>query len=424
MTIKKKAVALAATTGVLLAMTACSGSNKPADGNNGEQITLTVGVFNDFGYGELYKEYMEKNPHIKIEEQRAGQAGDARTRIKTNLAASSGLADVEGIEGGWMPEFLQYPDKWVDLTDDSVKDRWYDWKTEKATVDGKLYGYGTDAGPNAICYRADLLEKAGLGSTREEVAKRLEGDWENFVNVGKEFVSKSGGVAWVDSSNALYEGMISQMPNPFENSDDTPIPLDQNADIKKVYDLITSNTDLSAHMQQWEPDWMASFQGEPKFAVTMCPSWMAGFIQDQAKGVKGWDIAPVFPGGASNTGGSYLMVPTQSKHQEEAKKLANWLTAPEQQLKAYKAKGVYPSQIKAVEELEGSDEPNEFFNNAPMSKIYAEQSKQITMQPFVGKNYGTIRQVVGDALSRVDSGAASAEDSWQQALADYKEKIG
>lgn len=427
MTIKKKVVALAATTGVLLAMTACSGSNKPDEGaaaakdGSGEQITLTVGVFNDFGYGELYKEYMAQNPNIKIEEVRAGSAGDSRTRIKTQLAADSGLADVEAIEGGWMTEMLQYPDKWVDLTDDAVKDRWYDWKTEKATVNGKLYGYGTDAGPNAICYRADLLEKAGLGSTREEVAKRLEGDWENYFKVGKEFMANSGGVAWVDSNTSVFEGMISQLPNAFENSDDTPIPLDQNQDIKKIYDLITSNIDQSAHLPQWGDDWMASFQGDPKFATIMCPSWMAGFIEQQAQGVKGWDIAPVFPGGASNTGGSYLMVPAQSKHQAEAKKLADWLTAPEQQLKAYKAIGVFPSQVKAADSPEIADAKSEFFNNAPVGKIYSEQSAKITVQPFVGKNYGSIRGVVGEALDRVDSGAANAEDSWQQALSAYQE---
>ena len=425
MTIRKKAVALAAATGVMLAMTACGGSggsnNSNQGGGDGGQITLTVGVFNDFGYADLYKEYMEQNPNIKIEEQRAGSAGDSRQRINTQLAADAGLADIEAIEGGWMTEMLQYSNKWVDLTDDSVKDRWYDWKAEKATVDGKLYGYGTDAGPNAICYRADAFAAAGLPTDREEVAKLLEGDWENYFKVGKDFMSKSNGVAWVDSNTSVFEGMISQLPNAFENSDNTPIPLEQNAEIKKVYDLITANIDQSAHLEQWGEDWMASYQGDAKFATIMCPSWLAGFIEQQAKGVEGWDIAPVFPGGASNTGGSYLMVPTQSKHQEEAKKLAAWLTAPEQQLKAYKAIGVFPSQVKAAESPEITDAKSEFFNDAPVGKIYTEQSAKITVQPFVGKNYGSIREVLGKALDRVDRDGAAPDASWQQALSDYQE---
>ena len=55
-----------------------------------------------------------------------------------------------------------------------------------------------------------------------------------------------------------------------------------------------------------------------------------------------------FPGGGGNWGGSYLTVPTQSEHPEEAMALANWLTAPEQQIKAFIAKGTFPSQVDAL----------------------------------------------------------------------------
>ncbi|MDO5084309.1 extracellular solute-binding protein [Arachnia propionica] len=422
MTIRKKALALAATTGVLLAMTACGGSQS-GDGDGG-QVTLTISLFNDFGYEELYKEYMKQNPNIKIEEQRTAQATNARDDLNTKIAAGSGLADVVAVEGDWMPELVQYDDQWVDLSGDDVKDRWFDWKAQKATSpDGKLLGYGTDSAPNAICYRADVFAEAGLPSDREEVAKLLEGDWENYFKVGADFKAKKPDVAWFDSSSVVFQGMISQMPNAFENSDDTPIPLDQNADMKKVYDLISANMDQSAHLVAWTDDWTAAFQGEPKFATTMCPSWMAGVIKDQAAGVTGWDIAPVFPGGPSNSGGSYLMVPTQSKHQEEAKKLADWLTAPEQQLKAYKVKDTFPSQKKAVESPEIADSKSEFFNDAPVGKIYGDMASKITVQPFTGKRYAQIRGIVGDALGRVDTGAASAEDSWQQALEQYKNEV-
>ncbi|KAK1825972.1 hypothetical protein QBC39DRAFT_399467 [Podospora conica] len=45
---------------------------------------------------------------------------------------------------------------------------------------------------------------------------------------------------------------------------------------------------------------------------------------------RGWDLADVFPGGASNWGGAFVSVPETSEHKEEAAKLDG--SAPEQQV--------------------------------------------------------------------------------------------
>ncbi len=429
----KKAV-LAAGLGMSLLLSACGGGagNSQSSGGasdaasggaaagDGGQITLTVSVFNDFGYEALYKEYMELNPNIKIEEKRTPSGQNAREYLSTQLAAGSGLADIEAVEGDWMPEVILYEDRWVDLTDPALEGRWLDWKAAKATTaDGKLLGYGTDSAPNALCYRTDAFAAAGLPTDRNEVAALLQGDWANYFKVGQDFVAKSNGMAWFDSSTTVFQGMISQLPNAFENSDGTPIPLDQNTEIKKVYDLLSANINLSAHLKAWETDWNASF-ADPKFATIACPSWMAGYIEQQAAGTTGWDIAPVFPGGGSNSGGSFLMVSQESQHQEEAKKLAAWLTAPEQQLKTFASHGMFPSVVEALESPELTAQTNEFFNNAPTGEIFAKQAEAITIQPFTGEYYGQIRDVVGQALDRVDSGQSDAATSWQKALEDYK----
>ena len=79
-----------------------------------------------------------------------------------------------------------------------------------------------------------------------------------------------------------------------------------------------------------------------------CPGWMLGVIEGNAEGVEGWDIADVFPGGGGNWGGSYLTVPAQGDNIEEAKEVAAWLTAPEQQVKAFLDKSTFPSQVEAL----------------------------------------------------------------------------
>ena len=407
-----------------LMLSACSGGDTSSGTDNAsssgdEKITLTVATFNEFGYEDLIKEYMELHPNITVEHKKAATSDEARDNLNTRLAAGSGLSDIEAVEVDWLPELLQYSDRFVDLNSDAVKGRWLDWKVAQATAaDGSLIGYGTDIGPEAICYRADLFEKAGLPSERGEVAKLLEGDWDRYFEVGQQFKDATG-IAWYDSSDATFQGMNNQLVNPFENSDGTPIPLDQNTDMKGIYDTITSHKDLSSGNAQWSEDWVASFQNDG-FATMLCPGWMLGVIEGNAQGVTGWDIADVFPGGGGNWGGSFLTVPTQTKHPEEAKALAEWLTAPEQQIKAFVAKGTFPSQVEAL----GSDElkamTNPFFNDAPTGEILANRAQAITLNPFKGPNYFSIRAVVTDAINRVEAGTDDPETSWDKAIEAYK----
>ncbi len=412
------------------ALAACSGgdttdtsSGTTNDGASGQKVTITVATFNEFGYEDLIKEWNAANPDIQVEHKKAATSNEARDNMNTRLAAGSGLADIEAIEVDWLPELAQYPDAFVDLNDPSVEGRWLDWKTQAATVDGKLIGYGTDIGPEAVCYRADLFEKAGLPTDRDEVAKLLEGDWDTYFEVGKQFVAKSGGVAWFDSAGATYQGMINQMEAPLENTDGTPKPLDQNAEIKALYErILQASVDdkLSAGLSQWSEDWTAGFQ-QDKFATMLCPGWMLGVIEGNAEGVTGWDVADVFPGGGGNWGGSYLTVPAQGKNTDAAKKVAAWLTAPEQQAKAFASKGTFPSQVKALEDPAVLDFSNPFFNDAPVGKIMANRAQAVTISPYKGPNFFAITTVVTDALTRVDVDKTDdAASSWTKAVDAYK----
>ncbi|WP_343212258.1 extracellular solute-binding protein [Actinomyces sp. 565] len=394
-------------------------SGADADGN----ITLTIATFNEFGYDALLEEYMEQNPGIKVVEKKAATSNEARDNMNTRLAAGSGLADVEAIEMDWLPELMQYSDQFVDLSSDSVTGRWPEFKTAPATTaDGKLIGYGTDAGPEAVCYRADLFKQAGLPTDREEVAELLDGDWDNYFKVGKQFVDATG-IPWYDSATGTYQGMLNQIENPFENDDDTVIPLESNNTIRSTYDTILDQSEdgLSAGLSQWSEDWVNAFQNDG-FATMLCPPWMLGVVEGNAAGVEGWDVAPVFPGGGGNWGGSYLTVPTQGEHQEEAKALADWLTAPEQQITAFQTKGNFPSQTAALDDPALLEYSNEFFNNAPIGQIYSDMSKKIAVSPYKGTNFFAITTVVTDALTRVDvDGTDDADSSWDKALSEFRQ---
>ncbi len=396
-----------------------SGSSKSAGGT--QKVTLTVATFNEFGYEELIKEYMTLNPEVTVQQKKAATSNEARDNLNTRLAAGSGLSDIEAIEVDWLPELLQFPDKFVDLKSDSVKDRWLPWKAAQATTaDGKLIGYGTDIGPEAICYRADLFKAAGLPSDRAAVAALIGSTWDSYFAAARQFQAKSK-VPWTESSGAIYQAMINQVKNAYEKDDGTVIATD-NPEVKAIYDTVLKASDdgLTARLAQWSDDWTSSFQKDG-FATMVCPGWMLGVIEGNAAKVAGWDVADTFPGGGGNWGGSFLTVPTQGAHPDQAKKLADWLTAPEQQIKAFKAKGTFPSQQAALTspDLLGVTKP--FFNDAPTGQILANRAKAVTVAPFKGPKYFAINDAMQQALSRVDVDKTDdAASSWAKFVTAVK----
>ncbi len=227
------AAALAGATALTLIATGCAstGDADPAGSGNDGEITLTLATFNDFGYtDELLAQYEDENPGVTIVHNKAATSNDARDNFFTKLGAGSGLADVEAVEIDWFAEMMQYSDLLTDLSSDDVADRWVDWKTDAATdADGRLVAYGTDIGPEAVCYRSDLFEAAGLPTDRAEVAELLDGDWDRYFEVGQEYVDATG-AAWFDSAGATYQGMINQVEFAYEQEDGSVIAVTASAD--------------------------------------------------------------------------------------------------------------------------------------------------------------------------------------------------
>lgn len=399
-------------------MAACSGGDD--EGTDADGVTtISVATFNEFGYEGLIEEWNDTHDDIKLEQVKVGTWDDAKANLFTKLAAGSGLSDIEAIEGDAMPAIMAESGAFADLTDPELEGRWLDFKAAAGTnSEGQMIGYGTDIGPEGICYRADLFEEAGLPTDREEVAQRM-GTWEDYFALGDEFVEAMPDTAWYDSSTSLSQAMLNQVAFPFETDDETVDV--ENPELEAVYETVTDNIDrgLSSRIAQWGDDWTAQFQNDG-FATMPCPGWMMGIIEGNSEGVDGWDMANAFPGGGGNWGGSFLTVPAQGDNVEEAKEVAAWLTAPEQQAKAFEAVGAFPSQVDAQDAPEVNEAVNEFFNDAPVGTIFADRAAAITVQPFKGPKYSDILTAFQAAIMRVDDGSKDPDASWEQFLADVE----
>ena len=391
-------------------------ASAPAEGDGGGETTLTLATFNDFGYtDELLAEFTEETG-IKVVHNKAATSNDARTNFFQKLG-KGGLADVEAVEVDWFTEMMQYSDL-IEPVPADLKGRWLDWKEAAATdADGNLVAYGTDIGPQAICYRGDLFEAAGLPSDRAEVAK-LFTTWDDFFKVADEYKTKTG-KPFIDSANSVLQGLVNQLEFAYEEPDGAVIAAD-NPEIRAAFDTVVDQAiPVSSFPGQWSDDWYASM-ADGQFAAMLCPPWMHGIIAGEAPDVTGWDIADVFPGGGGNWGGSYLSIPADGKNIEAAQQLADWLTSPETQAKAFATAGTFPSQLEAQKSPELTGFINEYFNSAPSGEIGINRSNAIKVATYKGKDYFKYHDALQNAVTRVFDGLEDKETAWNSWLTEIE----
>jgi cellobiose transport system substrate-binding protein len=401
--------------------TSSSGSQPSADDKT--PVTLTVNLFGDFGYKDLYAKYHAAHPNVTIKEN-VTDYGAHHKNLQAHLLAGSGTADIEAIEVGQIAGFRPQSAKFVNFLDKGVsKDQWVPSKWEPGTgTDGKsLFGVGTDVGGLALAYRTDLFQAAGLPTNRDAVSA-LFTDWNSYVNVGKDFLAKSPdkSVKWFDAGSNLYNAIIAQNPKAAYDEQGKVI-VATNPTVKQAWDTTVAaiKAGESAGLAAFSPQWNTGFQ-KGQFATVTCPSWMMAYIKDNAPETAGkWDLARIPGTGGGNWGGSYLAVPTAGQHQQQAVDLAKWLTAPEQEQWLFTNKGNFPSDQALWSKPEVANFTNPFFNNAPAGKIFSESAKNLEPQ-ILGPHAGDIGNAIGNALVSIEQGKATPDDAWNKALADVK----
>src|SRR4051812_16209948 len=306
-----------------------------------DDTTLTVGLFGTFGFKEngLYDAYKKVCPNITVKEDVVEQSADYWTRLKTRLASSSGLDDVQAVEIGFVADVVKnHASQFVNFNDvagaDKIKSAFYDWKWNQASSpDGKTtVGLGTDTGPEAICYRRDLLSQAGMESDPKALASKWS-TWDDFIAFGNDYKEKTG-KPFVDSPASIFSTAVYQGKTAYAKADGTADV--ENSDGEQTawnYATKAATDGITAGLSQFSDPWNKAFSSGT-FAALACPTWMMGYIQGQAgPSVAGkWDIAPVLPGGPTNWGGSWLGVPQQAQNKAAGVALVKWLSDKQQQV--------------------------------------------------------------------------------------------
>ncbi|MFD3725891.1 ABC transporter substrate-binding protein [Streptomyces sp. NPDC058671] len=389
----------------------------------GRPITLTVGVFGEFGYQEagLYDTYMRLRPDVVIRQTSLSRNDVYYPQLLTHLTAGSGLADVQAVEVGNIAEVV---DTQAGRLDDLGSAPGVDehaflpWKWAQATTpDGRTLGLGTDIGPLAVCYRKDHFAAAGLPTDRETVGRLWAGDWRKYEEVGRRFAERAPeGVAFTDSASGVLAAVVSGAPLRYYDARGELV-VATNPYVRAAWDLAAdfARRGLTARLQQFTPDWDQAF-ARGDFATIACPAWMLAYIQDKSgPAARGrWDVTVAPRPG--NWGGSFLVVPSAGRQRAEAARLAAWLTAPEQQARLFARRGGFPSASAAYRLPEVADARHPYFGDAPTGPLYAAAARGVPLAP-VGPKDGLVNQILSDTgMLQVDQTGRPPESAWRAAM--------
>ncbi|MFB6710778.1 ABC transporter substrate-binding protein [Streptomyces sp. NPDC056237] len=433
---RSRRAAVLATTGLTasaLLLTGCS-SDSDSSGSTGPdangKITLTVADFGQFGYKEagLFAKYHELHPNITVKEDVTSDEKVYYPKLLQQLNSGSGLADVQGIEVGRIKEIVDTKaNAFADLSKVINVDDWVSWKEKQATTpDGAVIGAGTDIGPMSLCYNTDLFKKAGLPTDREEVAKKVSGGWEDYLKLGEEYKKKApAGTYFMDSASAMFNAVVSSNAKQYYDESGKPVYKDSPS-VEQGWNLAAeaASKKLTQGLAQFNDPWKAALR-KGTVATVACPAWMAGQISvnagDANKGK--WNITTAPGATAANWGGSFLAVPKSGKNVDEATKLVKWLTAPEQQAAVFKAIGSFPSNKGAYDLPDVKDAKLEYFNDAPIGQIYADEAKSIP-ETVLGPKDGVIKDTISTQINNMEQRGTSPDDAWKAATSAIDKAIG
>jgi cellobiose transport system substrate-binding protein len=421
---------LAVTLSGALLLTACGGgSEDEASGSSGGDVALDVSLFGTMGYEEsgLLDAYEKENPGVKINYESTQEEAEYWTALQTRMR-SGDVPDVVGLEVGRIADVTtnqgdQFMD-WAKSEHAEQVDQYLDWKREAATTeDGRVVGMGTDVGPMAICYRSDLLEQAGLPTDRAELASRMQ-SWDDYLALGEEYkASAPKGTAWTDAASGFYNAMVSTEEKIYYDESGEPI-WDSNPAVREAFDMAAEagTAGLTAKLAQFSPEWNQGF-ASGSFATIACPSWMLGYIRGQAgdAGAGKWDVVTLPGEMGGNWGGSYLAVPEESEHKEEAAKLVAWLTDSERQKELFAELGNFPSNTEAISAV--GDVKNEYFMNAPVGEIFGTAAEAAPVQ-VIGINDGIYRTQLSNALQSVEANGVPVDQAWKAAGKSIENQVG
>jgi multiple sugar transport system substrate-binding protein len=373
----------------------------------------------DSSLKKILPRFHEENPDIKADFL-MNNWGDHHNKLTTNLATGSGAGDVVVVDvtkvgafvnsGGFVNlsqtyDVEQYADKFAP----------YAWAQGKG-ADGQQYAIPVDLGPGVLYYRRDLIGSVGVN------ADQINQDWDAYIDLGRKL--KPNGVYLIASAADVAEAIITTT---VEDGDGIYFDANGNSLLTserfvRAFSVAKTIRDegLDARVNAWSNEWYEGFK-KGTFATQLSGAWLLGHLQNWiAPETAGkWGVANLPEGILGSWGGSFLAIPSQSEHKDEAWKLIQHMTLrPEVEIEAFKSIAAFPSLVETYGDPVFSEEID-FLAGQKARLLFADIARSIKpVKPAKGDHVARSIVLENALLEVLDEGKDIGE-----ALADAERML-
>jgi multiple sugar transport system substrate-binding protein len=416
-----------------LVLTGCSAGGTSDDGADAEAETGPVELqYWYYGSTESTQPVIdlwnEQNPDIQVVGTNPGSGAEYQAKIiAANKAGNA--PDVANLQFQDIPAFVSSGDV-LDGTEyfEQYADRYASGPLASVTFDDSLYGLPTDVGPMQYYYRTDIFEQFGLEvpTTWEEfeaTAKKLHDA--DPTKVLAHFSPQSPNTNW-------FVALATQAGSDWWSVDDGKwkVGIADEAGMK-VADLWDGLIQYGAvlPLKERTPEWNAAM-ASGQIASMVGATWTANYIAGVAPETQGlWAVAPLpqwDPSDPVDTyyGGSSIMIPSGSKHPEQAAEFIAWFTSDPESLQLRASITPTFVTIEDPSSVPALSEPPSFMPNDPEFWNVAfdanEDAKAIGWGPNVPVAYAAYEDALASALESGGSFSDALQKVHDATLADLK----
>jgi len=386
---------------ILVLSTGCS---KKGSSGGSETVTIVVGGWPnaDIAFKAALPGFNAEYPNINVEIEMADNNAYHQA-LTTALAAGNGAPDVAMINGAYISNYRDYP-TFVNLLDSPYNAEQYrkdfaafKWDQVYSLDKKKFIALPWDLGPVTFFYRVDIFKECGLPTEPEDVARYMS-TWNGVLDVARKV--HIPGQRWLLNEATGFYTLL------FGNSDfyneDLSLRLDREGDIECLNAVIEMRKNkLDMNVSMWAPEGVAGIDNGAVVSVTI-GGWFGGLLKNDfnPSGTGNWRITTL-PGniGSSNSGGSYMGIPAQSKHPAEAWAFIKYMLATKKgQNDMFMAVDYFPCYKPAWDDP-FYNEPDPYFGGQKVRALWKKIAGELNQGFFNTIMDVTVEGILSDSVT-------------------------